>query len=100
MVTKKEEEEFMQENLKEAIKDSKKPEPSGKIHGIIGIIMGITGFFMYFVMGMFFGMLALVLGTYAVRHGQRKLGIASSVLGLLNLVFSLFLYLRASSLIS
>jgi|TARA_B100001971_G_C17901703_1_gene388311 hypothetical protein len=100
MVTKEEEEKFMQENLKEAIKDSKKPEPSGRIHGIIGIIAGITGFFMYWVIGMFFGMLALVLGTYAIRHGQRKIGVISSILGLLNLALSLFLYLRASSLIS
>ena len=99
MVTKKEEEEVMQENLKEAIKDSKQPEPTGKTQGIIGIIAGVIGIFFPWVISLFFGMLALILGTYATKHGQRAIGIISSILGLLIFVFALFFYFRSSSLI-
>ena len=99
MVTEEDEEQVFQENFKEAVEETKNPEPTGKAQGIIGIILGIIGFFTPSIIGMAFGMLALMLGAYSVRHGQRKLGVLSGVIGLLDFGFALFFYFRPPSLI-
>lgn len=90
MVTEKEEMEVLNENLKEAIEEAKQPDPTGKIQGIIGIIIGVLGLFLPLAIAGLFAAITATLGIYANKHGQRTLGIICGILALLGLIFLLF----------
>jgi hypothetical protein len=75
------------ENLREAIEDSKNPGPTGKIHGYIGIAVGIIGLFLPIFLPIFAGVIAATLGAFANKHGQRLLGIICGALALINTLF-------------
>lgn len=88
MVKKRElEEKLFKDNLKEAIKESKEPKKDGKIQGIIGIIIGFLGLFLPGFLTVVTGIIAVTLGSYANKHGQRKLGIACGIIALISLAY-------------
>ena len=84
------EKEVLQENLREAIEDAKKPDPSGNTQGKMGIIIGVVGFFLPTLFQVFAGFLCGILGIYANKHGNRKLGIACGIITLVDILPLLF----------
>lgn len=93
MVSKKEEKEIFEQNLKEAVEESKQPDPNPKTRGYVGIGLGILAFFLPYPLAVFSGIITAVFGMYAAKHGEETLGKICGVLAILTL-FSFFLSIR------
>ncbi len=91
MADEKTEKEVFEENLKEAVEEAKKPEPTGRIHGWAGIIIGIIGLFIPVFFSVFTGMTAAILGVFANKHGKKVLGIICGILAIINMLYFLIL---------
>ena len=92
------EDEVFKENLKDAVKEAKLPEPTGKNAGIAGIIIGILGLFLPIYWGALAGFVAATCAVVANHRGDRAWGVAAGICAVADLAF-FFIFMAGQSFI-
>ena len=80
------EKQFIEDAKEDILKEAAKPRNTSPTIGYIGIGLGLAGFILPLPLQVLMGIFAMFAGVTVLQRGHRKLGMAASIIGFIDLL--------------